>query len=92
MLLAVSGSPHDPHPMSSRQSRYMIYALMMGRFASKIPPIDVVAQTASRKPAAGEVVRSRIVNVKPAYVWDVTQTSGSGIPERPMPRLLEGEA
>jgi hypothetical protein len=38
------------------------------------------------------VTRSRIVNVKPAYVWDASQTSGEEIPERPAPVLLEGEA
>lgn len=76
------------------QSGYMIYAPVMGRFASKDPsdPMSWRRLQAREKPAAGEVVRSRIVNVKPAYVWDVTQTSGSEIPERPMPRLLEGEA
>ena len=30
--------------------------------------------------------------MKPAYVWDVSQTSGDPIPERPMPVLLEGKA
>ena len=76
------------------QSGYMIYAPVMGRFASKDPsdPMSWRRLQAREKPAAGEVVRSKIVNVKPAYVWDVTQTSGSEIPERPMPRLLEGEA
>jgi hypothetical protein len=70
------------------QSGYMIYAPVMGRFASKDPsdPMSWRRLQAREKPAAGEVVRSRIVNVKPAYVWDVTQTSGSEIPERPMPR------
>src|SRR3546814_10016024 len=30
----------------------------------------------SEQPAPGEVVRSRMVGVKPAYVFDVSQTSG----------------
>ena len=41
---------------------------------------------------AGEVVRSRMVGVRPAYVWDVSQTAGEPIPEPPSPVLMEGEA
>lgn len=76
------------------QSGYMIYAPVMGRFASKNPsdPMSWRRLAQREKPAAGEVVRSKMVNVKPAYVWDVSQTTGAEIPERPMPRLLEGEA
>jgi hypothetical protein len=33
-----------------------------------------------------------MVGAKPAYVWDVSQTSGDPVPERPAPTLLEGEA
>jgi hypothetical protein len=44
------------------------------------------------RPKPGEAVRSRIVGVKPAHVWDVSQTEGEPVPERPRPRLLEGEA
>ncbi len=76
------------------QSGYMIYAPVLGRFASKNPsdPMSWRRLAAREKPDPGEVVRSKIVNVKPAYVWDVSQTSGAEIPERPMPRLLEGQA
>src|SRR5699024_11357799 len=44
------------------------------------------------KPKPGEHVSSRMVGVRPAYVWDVSQTAGEPIPERPAPQLLEGEA
>lgn len=76
------------------QGGYMIYAPVLGRFASKDPsdPMSWRRLASREKPAAGEVVRSKIVNVKPAYVWDVSQTSGAEVPERPMPRLLEGQA
>lgn len=33
-----------------------------------------------------------MVSVRPAYVWDVSQTEGTPIPEPPSPTLLEGEA
>lgn len=76
------------------QGGYMIYAPVMGRFASANPqdPASWRRLAPREKPAAGEVVRSKIVNVKPAYVWDVSQTAGADIPQRPMPRLLEGHA
>lgn len=76
------------------QSGYMIYAPLLGRFASPNPqdPMSWRRLAPREKPAAGEVVRSKIVNVKPAYVWDASQTSGADLPERPMPRLLEGQA
>src|SRR5699024_7440701 len=44
------------------------------------------------KPAWGEVVRSRLVGLKPAYVWDISQTDGEPIPETPRPTLLRGQA
>ncbi|KIP53001.1 ArdC-like ssDNA-binding domain-containing protein [Leucobacter komagatae] len=76
------------------QSGFMIYAPVTARFAS-----STLADAASwrrlergEKPRPGEVARSKIVGVKPAYVWDVSQTSGDPIPERPTPVLLEGEA
>jgi hypothetical protein len=76
------------------QSGYMIYGPVMGRFASANPqdPMSWRRLAPREKPAAGEVVRSKMVNVKPAYVWDISQTTGDPLPERPMPRLLEGQA
>lgn len=76
------------------QPGYMIFAPVTGRFASGNPPDPKSWRRLDRfeKPKPGEVVRSRIVGAKPAYVWDVTQTSGGPVPERPRPLLLEGEA
>ncbi|MFJ3408204.1 ArdC-like ssDNA-binding domain-containing protein [Promicromonospora sp. NPDC090134] len=44
------------------------------------------------KPEPGETVKSRMVGVRPAYVWDVSQTSGEPLPAQPTPTLLHGEA
>ena len=44
------------------------------------------------KPRPGEVVRSKMIGVRPAYVRDASQTAGDPIPELPAPTLLEGEA
>lgn len=33
-----------------------------------------------------------MVGVRPAYVWDASQTAGDPLPELPAPELLEGEA
>ncbi len=76
------------------QKGYMIQAPVTARWASANPSDSFSwRRLGFREPAApGEVVRTRIVQVKPAYVWDVSQTEGDPIPERPMPMLLEGEA
>jgi len=76
------------------QSGYQIFAPVTARFASANPGD---AQSWRRlepreKPRAGEVVRSKVIAAKPAYVWDVSQTSGEPLPEATSPRLLEGEA
>lgn len=63
------------------QSGYMIFAPESWRRLER-----------GEKPRAGEVVRSKMVGVKPAYVWDVSQTDGEPVPERPRPVLLEGES
>ena len=44
------------------------------------------------KPEPGEVAKSRMVGVRPTYVWPLDLTSGRAIPETPMPKLLTGEA
>ena len=76
------------------QSGYMIFAPVTARFASATPADAASWRRLERgeKPRAGEIARSKVVGVKPAYVWDVSQTSGDPIPERPVPVLLEGEA
>ncbi len=76
------------------QPGYMIYAPVTGRFTSATPADPESWRRLGRgeKPRAGEVVRSRMVGAKPAYVWDASQTAGNPIPEPPAPRLLEGAA
>lgn len=76
------------------QPGYMIFAPVTGRFATTTP-----ADAGSwrrlgprEKPSPGEVVRSRMVGARPAYVWDASQTDGEPLPELPTPLLLEGEA
>jgi hypothetical protein len=76
------------------QKGYMIFAPVTARFATSSPADAVSWRRLNRNepPYAGEVVRQRMVGVRPAYVWDVSQTVGSPIPERPAPTLLSGEA
>jgi hypothetical protein len=76
------------------QTGYMIYAPVTARFATTSPADAESWRRLDRgeKARPGEVVRSKMVGVKPAYVWDVSQTSGEPVPERPRPRLLAGEA
>lgn len=76
------------------QPGYMIFAPVTGRFASSSPADPESWRRLGRfkKPKPGEVVRSRMVGAKPAYVWDASQTSGDAVPERPAPTLLEGQA
>lgn len=76
------------------QPGYMIFAPVTGRFVSSNPADPESWRRLGRfeKPKPGEVVRSRMVGAKPAYVWDVSQTGGDAVPERPMPTLLEGQA
>lgn len=76
------------------QPGYMIFAPVTGRFASSTPQDASSWRRLDRfeKPKPGEVVRSRMVGAKPAYVWDVSQTSGDPIPERPRVVPLGGEA
>jgi hypothetical protein len=75
------------------QPRYTIFAPVTGRFASSTPQDAESWRRLGRfeKSKPGEAVRSRMVGAKPAYVWDVSQTTGDPIPERPTPTLLEGE-
>ena len=76
------------------QAGYMIQAPVTARFATATPldPTSWRRLERDEKPRPGEIARSKMVGVRPAYVWDVTQTAGDPIPEQPSPRLLEGEA
>jgi hypothetical protein len=76
------------------QKGYMILAPVTARFATS-SPADVSSWrklSRNERPRAGELVRQRMIGSRPAYVWDVCQTDGSPIPERPLPKLLAGEA
>ena len=76
------------------QSGYAILAPVTGRFASSTPEDSGSWRRLGRgeKTKWGEVVRSRLVGLHPAYVWDISQTEGDPIPEQPMPMLLQGQA
>lgn len=76
------------------QSGYAILAPVSARYASPTPTnAESWRRLASgEKPKWGETVRSKLVGVRPTYVWDVSQTSGDPLPELPRPVLLQGEA
>lgn len=77
------------------QPGYMILAPVTGRFATATPSDADSWRRLGKfeKPRPGEVVRSRMVGVRPAYVWDASSTTGDGpVPEPPRPVLLEGQA
>ena len=76
------------------QSGYAILAPVTARFASSNPvdPDSWRRLARGEQPAFGEAVRSKLVGLKPAYVWDISQTEGEPIPETPRPTLLRGHA
>ncbi|MFH5824729.1 ArdC family protein [Georgenia sp. AZ-5] len=76
------------------QSGYMILAPVTAKFASDNPTDPGSWRRLGRGegPADGEAMRSKVVNVRPTYVWDISQTQGEPIPLPPMPKLLEGQA
>lgn len=76
------------------QKAYAILAPVTGKFASKTPadPMSWRKLASQEQPKPGEVVRSRMVGAKVAYVFDISQTTGPDVPLPPTPILLEGEA
>lgn len=76
------------------QHGYGILAPVTARFASRNPsdPASWHRLGRGEKPAAGEVVRSKLIGLKPTHVWDVSQTAGDPVPELPRPNLLQGQA
>ncbi len=76
------------------QTGYMIQAPVTTRFASPTPQDPASWRRLGRyeTPRPGELVRRRLIGIKPAYVWDVSQTVGDPLPERASPRVLAGEA
>ena len=71
------------------QSGYAILAPVTARFASSNPadPDSWRRLARGEKPGFGEAVRSKLVGLKPAHVWDISQTDGEPIPETPHPTL-----
>ena len=76
------------------QHGYGILAPVTGRFASFTPddPNSWRRLARNEKPMSGEYARTRMIGVKPTYVWDISQTDGEPIPEPPAPTLLQGKA
>lgn len=76
------------------QSGYGILAPVTARFASRTPNNSESWRRLGRGERAqtGETTRTKLVGLRPAYVWDVTQTDGDPIPEPPSPTLLSGQA
>lgn len=76
------------------QSGYGILAPVTARFASRTPTNAESWRRLGRGERAqpGETTRTKLVGLRPAYVWDVTQTDGDPIPEPPTPTLLSGQA
>lgn len=76
------------------QSGYAILAPVTARFASSNPadPNSWRCLGRGEKPGSGEAVRSKLVGLKQAHVWDVSQTAGDPIPAPPRPTLLQGAA
>ena len=73
------------------QQVYRILAPVTARFASTNPADATSWRRLARgeKPGHGEIVKSKLVGLKPAHVWDVSQTAGDPVPEPPRPDLLQ---
>lgn len=76
------------------QKGYAILAPVTGKFASRTPsdPMSWRKLAPKEQPEPGEMVRSRMIGTKVAYVFDISQTTGPEVPLPPTPQLLEGEA
>lgn len=76
------------------QSGYQILAPVTARFASATPEVEDSWRRLGRgeRPGWGETVRSKLVGLRPAYVFDISQTAGEPIPETQRPVLLQGQA
>lgn len=76
------------------QGGYAILAPVTARFASSTPENAESWRRLGRgeKPRWGESVRPRLIGLKPAHVWDISQTHGDPIQEPPRPPLLQGQS
>lgn len=71
-----------------------IMAPVKVRFASMTPadPDSWRRLANGERSKPGETTRYKMAGLRPAYVWDISQTEGDPIPEPPTPKLLEGAA
>jgi hypothetical protein len=76
------------------QHGYPILAPVTARFASFTPANETTWRRLARteKPQRGETMQNRVIGFRPTHVWDVSQTAGDPLPERPQPQLLTGQA
>lgn len=76
------------------QSGCAILAPVTARFAKPTPDSASAWRRLSpgEAPHPGEVVRSRLVGLRPVHVWDLSQTDGEPIAQTPRPTLLSGQA
>ncbi|GAB4085027.1 hypothetical protein GCM10028784_16570 [Myceligenerans cantabricum] len=75
------------------QPGYQILAPVTARMAGRDDdPASWHRLAKGQKPEPGEVVRTRMIGVRPAYVWDICQTDGAPIPEPPPVQLPAGQA
>jgi hypothetical protein len=75
------------------QAGYQIFAPVTARMAGNDEdPASWRRLDRGQKPEPGETVRSRMVGVRPTYVWAQSQTDGKPLPETAAPRLLQGQA
>ena len=75
------------------QAGYQIFAPVTARMAGRDDdPTSWHRLNRGEKPGPGEVVRSRMIGVRPTYVWPLSMTSGQDIPLPPAPQLLQGQA
>lgn len=81
-------------PVAKSQAGYQIFAPRTARFASATPSDSNSWRhlAPKEKPRAGETARTKMIGVRLAYVWDVSQTEGDPIPTLPQPAPLVGTA
>lgn len=82
------------HPIAKGQAGYKILAPRSARFASATPSDSNSWRRLApkEKPRAGETARTKMIGVRLAYVWDISQTEGDPIPTLPQPAPLVGTA
>lgn len=85
---------HLGRHVTKGQRGYQIQAPITARMASPDPgdPASWHRLEPHQKPSPREVVCSRMIGVKLAYVWDISMTQGRPIPTLPGPQLLTGQA